>query len=189
MAHVVLFHSMLGLRAVERRAADLMRAAGHEVVTPDLYAGRTARTLDEGFVLKDEVVGWATIAQRGREAVQDLPPETVLAGISMGCGVVHELLPDRPDTGAVLLLHGVAVIPTTVRAGLPVHLHVADADLLNPPVRVTAWLDATARTPAHPQLFTYPEGGHFFTDPEQPDHHEPTALRTWQRALDLLETA
>jgi dienelactone hydrolase len=188
MAHVVLFHSMLGLRPVERRAAELLRAAGHEVVTPDLYAGRTAQTLDEGFVLKDQVVGWTTIEQRARQAVADLPPETVLAGISMGCGVVHELLPQRPDTAAVLLLHGVAVIPPTVRAGLPVQLHVADADALNPPARVTAWLDATTRTAAHPQLFTYPEGGHFFTDPEQPDHHEPAARRTWNRALDLLAT-
>jgi dienelactone hydrolase len=81
--------------SVELRAADHLRAAGHEVVTPDLYAGRTASTLDEGFRLKDHRIGWATIEQRVRQAMQNLPADTVLAGISMGAGVVSTLLPHR----------------------------------------------------------------------------------------------
>src|SRR5437763_1858557 len=116
--------------------------SGHEVLTPDLYAGQTASTLDEGFRLKDHRIGWATIEQRAHQAVHDLPADTVLAGISIGAGVVSTLLPHRPDTAGVLLLHGLAAIPPTARGGLPVQLHVADADEFAPPADVSTWLDA-----------------------------------------------
>jgi hypothetical protein len=58
------------------------------------------------------------------------------------------LLPHRPDTAGVLLLHGLAAISTTARGGLPVQLHVADADEFAPPAEVSTWLDAATRTGA-----------------------------------------
>jgi dienelactone hydrolase len=185
MTHIVLFHSVYGLRSVEKRAADRLRAAGHEVVTPDLYAGQVATTLADGYALKDRV-GWTTIERRAHDAVRDLPGDTVLVGFSMGAGVVHELLPHRFDTAGVLLLHGLAEIPATARAGLPVHLHVADPDPLALPAEVAAWRDAAARTGAAVRVFTYPGAGHFYTDAELPDHDEPAKTLTWQRILDFL---
>jgi dienelactone hydrolase len=183
MTHIVLFHSVYGLRSVEKRAADRLRAAGHEVVTPDLYAGQVATTLDDGFAVKDRV-GWATIGRRAHDAVRDLPDGTVLVGFSMGAGVVHELLHHRFDTAGVLLLHGLAEIPATARAGLPVHLHVADPDPFAPPAEVDAWRDTAARAGAH--VFTYPGAGHFYTDAELPDHDQQAETLTWQRVLDFL---
>ncbi len=188
MAKIVLFHSMLGLRPVELRAAHDLRAAGHEVITPDLYAGQTASTLDEGFRLKDHRIGWATIEQRAHQAVQDLPADTVLAGISMGAGVVGALLPHRPDTAGVLLLHGLAQIPTAARAGLPIQVHVADADEFTPPAEVSAWIRAARRAGADPQVFTYRHAGHFFTDASLPDHNAQATTLTWQRAREFLRT-
>jgi dienelactone hydrolase len=188
MVDIVLFHSMLGLRSVELRAADRLRAAGHRVVTPDLYAGLTAATLDEGFRLKDHRIGWATIEQRAHRAVHNLPADTVLAGVSMGAGVVSTLLPHRRDTAGVFLLHGLAPIPTTARDGLPVQLHVADADELAPPADVSAWLDAATRIGADAQVFIYQHAGHFYTDTSLPDHHAQATILTWQRVLDFLRT-
>jgi dienelactone hydrolase len=177
---------MLGLRPAERRAADRLRAAGHDVVTPDLFAGRTASTIAEGFVLKDEQIGWATIEERAHEAVRDLPAETVLAGISMGGGVVDTLLPSRPDTAGVLLLHGVARVPATARAGLPVQLHISDADPFAPPARVASWQDAATRAGADTEVFVYPGVGHYFTDPDLADHDQHAATLAWQRVLTFL---
>lgn len=186
MARVVLFHSMLGLRSMELGAADRLRAAGHEVVTPDLYGGRTASTLEEGFRLKDHRIGWDTIERRAFAAVRDLPGDTVLAGVSMGAGVVSTLLPHRADTSAVLLLHGLAAIPATARAGLPVRLHVAEADGFAPPAEVSSWCEAASRAGADARVFTYPHAGHFFTDSSLPDHHAPAAALLWRRVLDFL---
>jgi dienelactone hydrolase len=187
MAHVVLFHSVYGLRSVEKHAAGRLRAAGHEVVTPDLFAGQVAMSLDEGFALKDRI-GWATIEQRAHDATRDLPGNTVLAGFSMGAGVVHELLPHRLDTAGVLLVHGLAEIPATARAGLPVHLHMADPDPFAPAAQVTAWRDNAVRVGAAAQVFTYPGAGHFYLDAALPDHDERAETLTWQRVLNYLGT-
>jgi dienelactone hydrolase len=185
MSDVVVFHSVLGLRPMELRAADRLRAASHRVVTPDLYAGETATTLGEAFDLKDRI-GWTTIEQRARDAVRELPAEAVLAGVSMGAGVVQTLLPDRPATAGVLLLHGLAAVPASVRAGLPVQVHVADPDAFAPPDEVTTWREATTRAGADARLFTYRNVDHFYTDTDLPGYDEPATTLTWQRALDFL---
>jgi dienelactone hydrolase len=183
---IVLFHSMLGLRPAELDGAERLRAAGHPVVTPDLYAGATASTLEEGFAVKD-AVGWETIVGRARDAVAAQPADAVLVGVSMGAGVVHELLPGRPHTAGVLLLHGLAPLPASVRAGLPVEVHVADPDdVFAPPAQVAAWREAAARSGADARVFTYPGAGHFYTDADGPDHDAAAAARTWQRATDFV---
>jgi dienelactone hydrolase len=135
--------------------------------------------------VKDRV-GWATIGRRAHDAMRDLPDDAVLVGFSMGAGVVHELLPHRFDTAGVLLLHGLAEIPATARAGLPVHLHVADPDPFAPPAEVAAWRDTAARAGAAARVFTYPGAGHFYTDAELPDHDQQAETLTWQRVLDFL---
>jgi dienelactone hydrolase len=185
MVPIVLFHSVLGLRPVERSAAEQLRLAGHEVVTPDLYQGRTASTLDQGFELMNEV-GWPVMTQRARRALEGLPADVVLAGISMGAGIVGALLPDRPHTAAVLLLHALADIPATARPGLPIHAHVADPDDFAPHAHIAAWLDTADRIGVDARVFTYPQACHFYTDASLPDYNEHASSLTWQRIRNLL---
>ena len=185
MACVVLFHSVYGLRPVEIRAAERFRAAGHRVLTPDLYEGRTAATLWDGFAL-NERIGWNVIEERAHEAVRELPGDTVLAGVSMGAGVVDSLLPYRPGTAGVLLMHGLAGIPPTVRRGLPVQLHVADPDSFAPPEQIADWRRAAIAAGAVVNVFTHPRRGHFYTDPDLPEYDEHAATLTWRRAADFL---
>ncbi|WP_219471997.1 dienelactone hydrolase family protein [Nonomuraea rhizosphaerae] len=185
MAHIVLFHSVYGLRPVERAAAARFRAAGHEVVTPDLYAGEVATTIEDGFSLKDRI-GWAAIVERARGAVRELPADAVLAGVSMGAGVVGSLLAEQPDAAGVLLLHGITDIPASARAGLPVQVHVADPDAFAPPAAVTAWEKGAVDAGAAVQVFTYPGVGHFYTDASLRDHDAEAAEVTWRRSLHFL---
>ena len=88
IALVVLFHSVYGLRPVELDVAERLRAEGHSVITPDLYAGQVADTIEDGFALADRV-GWQTITGRARAAVDELAGAVVLAGISMGASVAE----------------------------------------------------------------------------------------------------
>jgi dienelactone hydrolase len=185
VAHVALFHSVYGLRPAVLTAAAMMTAAGHEVVAPDLYAGRVAGSIEEGFAIGDGI-GWATIVERARDAVRDLPAGTVLAGFSMGAGVVAELLAERPGTRGLLLLHGTGADPRFVRRGLPVQLHVGAADTMFPPDKVASWQEAMAAAGAAVEVFTYPGAEHFFTDPGGPDHDAAAAALTWERSLRFL---
>lgn len=185
VADIVVFHSVLGLRPVEFEFAGRLRAAGHRVTTPDLYDGRTAPALEEGFALK-EAVGWDTITGRAHAAVRDLPAATVLVGVSMGAGVVETVLPQRPGAAGVLLLHAVGNLPDGVRAGFPVQAHVADPDPVAPPALVTEWHAAATRSGADAEVYRYPGAGHFYTDPHGPDHDPPAAEQTWDRVAEFL---
>ncbi|MFK0247860.1 dienelactone hydrolase family protein [Amycolatopsis azurea] len=185
MTHVVLFHSVLGLRPVELAWAERLRAAGYDVTTPDLYRGETASTLEAGFAVKDRI-GWATLAERADAAARELPDDTVLAGMSMGAVIAGTLLPRRPDTAGVLLLHAIASLPAKVRPGLPVQLHAGDPDDFAPPAALPGWLDAATRSGADAEVFTYPGAGHFYTDSSLPDHDEDAAALTWKRILEFL---
>jgi len=77
-------------------------------------------------------------------------------------------------------------LPASIRAGLPVQVHVADPDPIAPPAQVVAWREAAARAGAEARVFTYPGIGHFYTDADGPDHDEPAAVRTRRRVLDFL---
>jgi dienelactone hydrolase len=107
-------------------------------------------------------------------------------GFSMGAAVVGALLPHRPDTAAVLLLHTQAEIPATARAGLPVQLHVADPDPFVPDP--AGWHARATSAGAAAEVFTYPGAGHFYLDADLPDHDEWAAALTWRRVLDALTT-
>ncbi|WP_030266587.1 dienelactone hydrolase family protein [Streptomyces violens] len=188
MAHIALFHSVLGLRPAELLAAERLRRGGHEVVTPDLFAGRTAGTLDEGFRLLDRI-GWEAAVERARQALVGMPEETVLVGVSMGTGVVADLWPERPATAGVVLLHAVADLPASVRPGLRVQLHAAEPDDFAPPERVAALRHAAQESHVDLEVFRYPGAGHFYIDRELPDHDPAAAELTWRRVLEFLGQA
>jgi dienelactone hydrolase len=189
---VALFHSMFGLRQVELMAADRLRAAGHRVVAPDLFADAVAAeqgsvpTLDDGFALMNRI-GWETIVARARAAVRDLPASTVLGGFSMGVGVVGSLWPDRLAAAGAFLLHSTTPVPEDVPAGTPVQAHVADGDRFAPPDQLAAFRASAVHAGAEASLHTYPNAGHFYSDPSLPDYDPIATDHTWQHVHALLE--
>jgi dienelactone hydrolase len=182
---VALFHSVYGLRPAVLAVAVRLRTAGHTVVTPDLYAGSVAASIEEGFELADRI-GWETIVGRAREAVRDLPPDAVLAGLSMGAVVAGDLLPERRDTAGLLLLHGIGGDPHALRPGLPVELHIADPDPLFPPSDVATWCEAATGAGAATRIYTYPGLGHFFTDPDVAEYDASASDLALDRSLAFL---
>ncbi|MGW5369476.1 dienelactone hydrolase family protein [Streptomyces sp. NPDC004009] len=186
MVHIALFHSVLGLRPVELLAAERLRRAGHDVVTPDLFGGESAATLHEGFQLVDRV-GWAAVVDRARQTLRGMPEETLLVGVSMGAGVIAALWPERPAAAGVLLLHAAADLPASARPGLRVQLHAAEPDDFAPPEHVAALCQAARDRGVALQVFRYPGAGHLYTDRELPDHDPAAAELTWRRVSHFLD--
>jgi dienelactone hydrolase len=178
MAHIVLFHSALGLRTVEHEAAARLEDWGHRVTLPDLYAGRAADAIDPGLALMDEI-GWTTICERARAALAEVPDTAVLFGMSMGAGVIGEIWPERLATRAIILLHGLATIPAHVKSATPVAVHVADPDAFIPHGEVERWQARAAAAGMLATIATYPGAGHFFTDPALPDFSPAATEATW----------
>ena len=123
---------------------------------------------------------------RARRALQAVPGAAVLAGFSMGAGVIGSVWDQRERAAGVVLLHGIAPVPANARAGLPVQVHLAEDDPFAPRQAVARWQDDAVRAGVAAQVFTYPGAGHFYTDPGLADYHAASAGQTWQRVTAFL---
>jgi dienelactone hydrolase len=184
VAAIVLFHSVRGLRPAEHAWADRMRAAGHAVTLPDLFAGETSETVEGGLAIQERV-GWDTMMARARTAVAPLP-ETVLAGISVGAQVAGEVWTERPAAAGLLLLHGPCEVPESPRRGLPVQAHLAEPEPFDDEGYIADWAEAMRAAGLAFALHRYPGAGHYFTDASLPDHDPAAAALAAERVLAFL---
>src|ERR671911_2820260 len=132
MAEVLLFHHAQGLTTGVVAFADGLRAAGHAVHTPDLYAGRTFATLEEGVAHAKEL-GFDNVTEAGVQTADGMPAELVYAGFSLGAGAAQKLAQARPGAKGALLFHA-AFEPTEFGpswpADVPVQIHAQAAALM-----------------------------------------------------------
>ncbi|RAJ65507.1 dienelactone hydrolase [Streptomyces sp. Amel2xB2] len=188
MATVVLFHSVLGLRPAVHTAAERLRAAGHEVHTPDLFDGRTAETVEEGMELKDEI-GRDELLMRAVTVTAPLSARgLVYAGLSLGGSIAQNLALADENARALLLLHGTSDLPEDAAwDDLPVQLHVADPDVFEPHDWLNAWYLQMRKAGADVEIFRYPGVGHLFTDEQLADYDAESAEAMWRTALGFLD--
>ena len=185
MADVVLFHSAVGLRPPVRRVADRLRAAGHDVSTPDLYDGQVFTDVDEG-VAHMRSVGWPELLRRAEAAVADLPSGLVLAGMSLGAGIAATIAAGRPGARGVVLLYGPELPDDPWPAELPVQAHYSIDD---------PWIDdgtvlmaKAARAGSPVSVHVYPGNRHLLDHDDLPDQHDPAAAElVWRRVEAFLD--
>ncbi|GAB3072136.1 dienelactone hydrolase family protein [Pedococcus soli] len=190
MVEVVVFHHVQGLTPGVRAFADELRQAGHTVHTPDLLDGRTFTTLDEGMA-HARSVGFDTLLDRGVAAVDDLPPDLVYAGFSLGVMPAQKLAQTRAGARGALLLHG--CIPVSEFGerwpdGVPVQVHGMDADPFF--AEEGGDLDAAralAASTDQAEVILYPGEEHLFTDSSLPAYDAQAADLLTQRALQFLD--
>src|SRR3954449_3351243 len=119
--NIMLFHSTYGLRPAVRQAADRLRAAGHEVWTPDLFGGRTFDTVEEGMAFNDEVGKDELLKRAVLAAAPYSERGLVYAGFSLGASIAQTLALGDEKARGLLLLHGTSDIAPNVTADeLPV---------------------------------------------------------------------
>ena len=182
MSVIVIFHSVLGLRSIEHSTAAWLRSSGHAVLTPDLFAGRTAPTPSDGFLIMDDI-GWDAICDRARAVLATVPSTAVLMGFSMGAGVISSIWPERRDAAAIILVHGLADIPPDLNPNTRVQAHVAHPDPFVHASQLEGWMRADE---AAVRLFRYPGLQHFFTDSSLDEFDGAGAEQVWDRVARLL---
>ena len=79
MADVLLLHHAQGQTPGFLAFADALRAAGHTVHAPDLYAGQSFATLDEGMA-NARSIGFGTLHEQGVAAAEELPEARSMPG-------------------------------------------------------------------------------------------------------------
>jgi len=155
----------------------------------DLYDGAVFDTLDDGFAHAGQI-GFDTLVERGRLAVDGLPAEFVYAGFSLGVMPAQMLAQTRPGAAGALLVS--ARVPPSEFGGPwplggPVQIHAMDADpllLADGDLDVARELVATT---AGAELFLYPGDRHLFADDSLPAHDESAATLLGSRVIDFLD--
>ncbi len=193
MTQVVLFHHVQGLTEGVRAFADGLRSGGHTVHTPDLFASRTATTIEEGFALM-QAIGDEVLAQRVEDVLAGLPDELVYAGISYGVMTAQRLAQTRPGARGALLYE--ACVPVTGEwafgpwlDGVPVQVHGMEHD---PFFGLEGDLDAARELvgsvgPELAELFVYPGDQHLFTDSSLPSYDAAATTLVLERSRALLD--
>lgn len=182
---VVLFHHVLGLTdGVEDMAAGLAEA-GFATLTPDLFEGRLFPTIDEGLSFVGEI-GYATLIERGRNAIAELSRPVVFAGISMGTGPAQLFAQsDDRSMGAVLIAG--CTDPARFEVPWPEsvsgQVHLAENDPWNEPDEVHALTKAVT----HLDRFDYSGVGHLFMDSSvSADYDESARSQLMHRFVSFL---
>ncbi|MEU1043128.1 dienelactone hydrolase family protein [Streptomyces sp. NPDC005551] len=187
--NIMLFHSAYGPRPAVRAAAERLRAAGHEVWTPDLFEGRTFETVEEGMAFKDEI-GKDELLKRAILAAAPYSERgLVYAGFSFGASVAQTLALGDDKARGLLLLHGTSDIAESASVDeLPVQLHVAEPDAFETDDWLSAWYLRMQRVGADVEIYRYAGAGHLYTDPGLPDYDAEAAEATWKVALGFLDS-
>ncbi|MFI7008045.1 dienelactone hydrolase family protein [Streptomyces sp. NPDC050145] len=187
--NIMLFHSTYGLRPAVTAAADRLRAAGHEVWTPDLFDGRTFDSFEEGMEYKEEVGKDELLRRAVLAAAPYSERGLVYAGFSLGAATAQTLALGDDKAKGLLLLHGTSDIAETASVDeLPVQLHVASPDAFETDDWLNTWYLQMGKAGADVEIYRYAGAGHLFTDPELPDYDEEAAEATWRVALGFLDS-
>ena len=182
MSQVLLLHSAMGLRPAVRRLADELVALGHELVVPDYYEGRVFDDAKAGTEHRD-AVGAGTLFQRVQAHLsthEELRPEAVLAGLSLGAAFAQALARNRPQARAVVLLHHVTA-PRGPWSGQPVQVHRYAEDPWVEPDDVHLLGQAVRHSGARFEDHVTPGQGHLFTDLDLPDGDAEATAHTVAR--------
>ena len=190
MADVLLFHHIQGLTPGVVAFADALRAAGHTVHVPDLFAGRTFASIEEGaaFTQSSDAPDFDALADAEAAA---LPADLVYLGFSFGVMPAQRLAQTRPGAvGAVLCESCVPVTGDWAFGpwpeGVPVQIHGIDADpLFAGEGDIDAARELVSLVP-DAELFVYPGNVHLFEDSSLPQYDEDAATLLTTRVLKLL---
>jgi len=185
MAEILLFHHALGLTPGVVGFAEALRAAGHDVDTPDLYSGTVFDSIDAG-VAHAESIGFERIAELGATHAERRGQHFVVAGFSLGVLPAQRLAQQHPGVIGALLYH--SAVPLSVFGGswpasLPVQIHMGSDDPFAAEDR--AAVDELTSV-AGAELHQYDTAKHLIADPSTGDYESPLAARLLARSLEFI---
>lgn len=190
MATVVVFHSVLGVRAGITDTADRLRAAGHTPVVVDQYDGLTFDTYEPAMAHM-KAIGFPALMSAAVSA-SEVDGPFFAVGFSNGAGMAQFVASQRPDDVRGLVLVGGALPMRFLEAqwppGVPVQVHATADDPFDDGPEVAAeFRSDVERAGGVVEAFTYPGSGHLFNDPELPDEFQPAeAEEFYARLLEFI---
>ena len=189
MTEILLFHHIQGLTPGVVAFADHLRAAGHQVHTPDLFSGQIFPTIEDGFAFTQSD-GAPDFGHLADAAAAELPTHIVYAGFSWGVMQAQRLAQTR--RGAVGALFFESCVPVSGEwafgpwpESLPVQIHGMESDeFFVEDIAAARELVSTIGDDA--ELFVYPGDKHLFADNSLASYDDAAAKLLIQRTIDFL---
>ena len=188
-AGLILLHAWWGLNDDVRKRADILRKEGYTVVTPDLFGGRVAKTIDEAKALtKGEQDNEAALTKMVDEAVSDLGQRVDRIGIvgwSFGVWYAWKMGISRSDkVRALVLFYGIGPnepnAPTT-----PVLAHYAEHDEFED-LSFARQVEKEMRAAGNDvRVELYPGTKHWFDEPSRPEFDKAASALAWDRTREF----
>jgi dienelactone hydrolase len=189
MTQIVLFHSVLGVRAGVLDAAERLRADGHDVLVPDLYDGRVFDDYEPAMAFADEL--GSELFRRALAAVADVPDGFVAAGFSAGGGHAVYVATERPVSGVLLFSEATLVewfgADARWPTGVPAQVHYTLGDPFREQEEIEHLVTDVESAGGRIEVFDYPGEGHLFTDASLPKEYDAESTELlWSRVLPFL---
>jgi len=190
-AGLILLHAWWGLNDDVRKRAEILRQEGFTVVTPDLFGGRVAKTIDEAKALTaGESDNEAKITAMVDDAVRDLGRKVDRIGIvawSFGVWYAWKMGKAHSDkVRALVLFYGIG--PADPAAPLPpVLAHYAERDEfedISDARKVERELKAAGKDV---RVELYPATAHWFDEPSRPEYDKAASNLAWERTRAFFE--
>ncbi|GAA0604692.1 dienelactone hydrolase family protein [Sporichthya brevicatena] len=186
MAHIALFHSILGVRPGELDGARRLTEAGHEVRVVDQYDGEVFDDYEDATAFA-RTVGYHELIGRALASTLDLPDGFVALGFSNGAVMAQYVALQRPVSGVVLVSTAVELAEIGGNAWpseVAVQLHHAMDDQWKEPQQMIDFVGQVQQAGADIDVFDYHAGGHLFTDPSKADEYDEAGTELfWERTL------
>lgn len=188
MAHIALFHGILGVRPGELDAARRFTEAGHEVRVIDQYEGEVFDDYGDATRFAREV-GYPELMARALTATLDLPDGFLAVGFSNGAVMAEYIALQRPVAGVVLVSTAVEMAEIGGEAWpseVAVQLHHAMDDEWKEPQQMIDFVGQVQKAGADVEVYDYKAGGHLFTDPSKADEYDEAGAELFfTRALEF----
>lgn len=188
---IVLIHEIFGLTDYERGLAQMLAEEGYWVVTPDLYQGRAATTLEEGFRLRTTLEAGQVVSML-EEGYKLLAHEVgdggrigfmgfcmgggfaLLGGCEVGAGFVVDYYGMMDEVEKLKNVSG------------PIQLILASEDQRVTPWAYQSFMPTVVRYRKRADIHIYPYTQHAFHRPNWAGHNPEAARDAWSKTLAFL---
>jgi carboxymethylenebutenolidase len=187
---LILLHAWWGLNDDVLARAEKLRVEGYEVITPDLFGGRVARTIDEAKALTaGEQENEAKITKMVDDAVMELAKKAdriAIVAWSFGVWYAWKMGISRADkVKALVLFYGIGPnepdAPTT-----PVLAHYAEHDEFED-ITFARQVEKEMTAAGHDvKVELYPGTKHWFDEPSRPEYDKAASDLAWERTREFL---
>ncbi len=185
MAEILLFHHAQGLTEGLCALVDRLRAAGHTVHAPDMFAGHVFPRLDDGVAYAGRI-GHDAIEDVARRTALHHPTADTVMGFALGAFPAQLLAQEWRRIRNCVLVGG-AMPPAEIggewRHTVRLSIHVADPDDWVPDSELTPLILHAPGAHVH----RYAGKRHMFVDPSCADYDADAADLFEDRLLEWLD--